>query len=103
MKTLAMLFLAYCLIALYRTPGRGYGAKVLMFFDLFVCACIWRLPDVTISSKCGLELRRANPRWWAVAISAFCDLFEPNHCKLAIQADRDRAAQAIALLTGNHL
>ena len=88
----------YCLIALIRTPGRGYGAKVLMFFDYFVCACIWRIPNITISSKCGLALRSAHPPWWAKAVSWFCNLFEANHCEKAINADISRCRSAISVL-----
>ena len=99
MKYVAFAFLLYCVIALIRTPGEGYGAKVLFFLDLFICGLIWRMPDITISSMCGLELRRPNPAWWAKAISDFCDVFEADHCEKAIAADAERAHSALQTLT----
>ena len=98
MKWFWVALLAYCLIALYRTPGKGYGAKLLFFFDLFVCACIFRIPDITISSVCGLALRRPDPPWAAKAVSWFCNLFAANHCENAIQADAARARTALSVL-----
>jgi hypothetical protein len=99
-RLVAILFLLYCLIALYRTPGVGYGAKVLMFFDLFVCACVWRIPDVTISSKAGLAMRTRSPPLWARFVSEFCNIFEADHCEKAIKADLLRAQVAQWLLEG---
>ena len=98
MKYFWILFLLYCIIALIRTPGQGYGAKVLFFFDLFVCALIFRIPDVTISSLTGLALRKPNPPLVAKLISKFCNIFAPNHCENAIAADRARAEATIQLL-----
>ena len=72
--------------------------KVLVGFDLFVCACVWRADDVTISSEIGLAMQRQNPPWWARALNAFLNAIQKGHCQLAIQWDIARAEAALKYL-----
>jgi len=76
----------------------GYVFKVLLFFDIFVCALIFRDPDVTISSETGLAMRKPNPPWWAKALSGLLNHIQTNHCELAIQGDIARAQTALVRL-----
>ena len=65
-----------------------YVFKFLLSLDRFIGAVIWREANVTISSQCGLELRKPNPAWWAKLIGdKFLNRFWPNHCEMAIFYD----------------
>lgn len=72
--------------------------KVLLAFDLFVCACIWRMDDVTISAEIGLAMQRANPPLWAKLLNGFLDRIRKGHCAAAVLDDVARAQAAIAYL-----
>ena len=72
--------------------------KVLVGFDLFVCACVWRADDVTISSEIGLAMQRQHPPWWARALNAMLNKIQKGHCQLAIQCDIARAEAALKYL-----
>jgi hypothetical protein len=78
--------------------GKNYVYKVLLFFDIFLCAILFRDPDVTISAETGLAMQRANPPWWARRINGFLNLFHKGHCAEAILDDITRAETAIAYL-----
>ena len=96
------LFALYCLIALIRTPGEGYGAKILMFVDLFVASVFEpSRVGITISSYCQKLVETGSPPWWAVAILWFCDLFEKDHGAKAKAADIARLRAALAFLEAN--
>ena len=65
-----------------------YVYKVALALDRFLGAVIFRVPDVTLSTMMGLELRREHPRWWARLIGRqFLNRFWPNHCEIAIRYD----------------
>ena len=66
--------------------------------DIFACTLIWRDYDVTISSMCGLQLRTANPRWWARLLGGLLNKLQTNHCELAIIADLTRAKTTLTML-----
>lgn len=72
--------------------------KVLLAFDLFVCACIWRQDDVTISAEVGLAMQRAKPPLWAKVLNGILNRIQSGHPSMAIQADIDRAQAAIKYL-----
>lgn len=72
--------------------------KCLLAFDLFVCACIWRMDDVTISAETGLAMQRAKPPLWAKLLNGFLDRIRKGHCAQAINDDILRAQTAIAYL-----
>lgn len=77
-----------------------YVFKVLIAFDIFVCAIIWRDPDITISSMTGLELRRPTPRAWARILGWVLNHLEKGHCESAIAHDIGRAEGALKILSG---
>jgi hypothetical protein len=80
--------------------NRSYAVTVARAIDI-LAATLWRRDyDITISSLCGLELRKAAPARWARILGAFLNWLETNHCELAIKADLQRLAEAQAILTG---
>lgn len=78
---------------------KGYLYKILLFFDLFVSALIWRDPDVTISAETGLAMQKEKPPLWAQILNGFLNLIRKGHCAAAIQDDIVRAQIAIAYLS----
>ena len=77
---------------------KNYLYKVLLFFDIFLCAILFRDPDVTISAETGLAMQRAKPPRWAKILNGFLSLFHKGHCAQAILDDITRAETAIAYL-----
>jgi hypothetical protein len=75
-----------------------WGFKVLLYFDMFVGACIWRDSDITISSFTGLALRKQTPPVWAVVLGALLNKLQPGHCESAITHDQQRALEALTIL-----
>lgn len=100
MRWAALLFLVYCVIGLVRSPATAWGAKVLLFFDMFICAVIWRESDITISSMTGLRFAKPSPPWWCRWLHAFLNAIQPDHCELAIENDAARCRAAYQTLTG---
>lgn len=78
--------------------NKNYLYKLLLFFDIFICALLFRDPDVTLSAETGLAMQRAAPPYWAKALNWFLDKIQTNHCTLAIQDDIERAQIAIQYL-----
>lgn len=77
---------------------KNYLYKVLLFIDIFLCALIFRDPDVTISAETGLAMQRAKPPLWAKSLNWILDKIQTNHCALAINDDILRAQTAIDYL-----
>jgi hypothetical protein len=76
-----------------------YVFKVLLAIDIFVAALVWRDDDVTISSYCGLELRKVTPAWWATVLGRyFLEKIQAGHCESAITHDILRAKLALQIL-----
>lgn len=78
--------------------NNGYAFKFLIAIDIFVCSIVWRDPDITISSMCGLELRKPAPRWWARWLGGALNKIQTNHCESAIGGDQTRALAALKIL-----
>lgn len=76
----------------------NYISKVLLYFDIFVCALIWRDADITISSMTGLELRKTTPRIWALVLGGALNRIQRGHCESAIIHDIGRAQTALRIL-----
>ena len=76
---------------------RTYGFRVLMYIDDLICALIINRTGLSISAMTGLVLRHSRP-WWAVFISNLCNLFQKDHCELAIQHDIEMAQLALDIL-----
>lgn len=79
--------------------GNTYVFIVLLTLDLAVAALVRREYGITISSYTGLELRKEQPKAWAIWLGAFLVLCQTNHCEEAIAADRERAQYAQKVLT----
>lgn len=77
---------------------KNYAYKVLLFFDIFVCALVFRDPCVTISAETGLAMQRAKPPLWAKILNGFLDKIRKDHCAKAILDDIARAQYAITFL-----
>lgn len=75
-----------------------YVFKVLLAIDIFVAALVWRDDGVTISSYCGLALRKETPPIWAIVLGGALNLISPGHCESAILHDTERADAAKAIL-----
>ena len=78
--------------------NKGYVVTLARCIDILACGWIWRNYDVTVSSMCGLELRRPAPRWWARWLGGFLNWLQTGHCESAIEADTARAVDALVLL-----
>lgn len=73
--------------------------KALLAFDIFICALVFRDPDVTISAEVGLAMKREKPPLWAKLLNGFLDKIHKDHCRKAIDDDILRAQLAILYLT----
>ena len=62
------------------------------------CTWVYRDYDLTLSSMCGLELKKKNPRRWARVLGWCLDWLQPDHVNLAIRNDIQRAEEALAIL-----
>ena len=79
--------------------SNAYFLVLLRGVDILFCTWAWRDYDITISSMCGLELRKgsAGTRWMQ-ALGRALNWLQANHCELAISADKARLTQAAAIL-----
>lgn len=66
--------------------------------DVMACSWIWRDYDITISSMCGLALRKLAPPLWARVLGWVLNHLQTGHCEQAIAADIQRCQQALAIL-----
>ncbi len=77
-----------------------YAWVLARTIDILLCGWVWRDYDITISSMCGLELRRPLPAWWARVLGGALNFCFKGHCEKAIAADTQRATEALAILSG---
>lgn len=80
------------------TYRNTYFLVLLRAIDILACSWIWRDYDITISSMCGLELRKAQPAWWARWLGGLLNKLQAGHCESAIIADTDRCREALSIL-----
>jgi hypothetical protein len=78
---------------------KNYAYKVLLFIDIFLCALLFRDPDVTISAETGLAMQRAKPPLWAKLLNGFLNAIRKGHCQAAITDDVERAQTAVKYLS----
>jgi hypothetical protein len=78
--------------------NKNYLYKILLFLDIFVCALLFRDPDVTLSAETGLAMQRAKPPTWARLLNGFLNRIRQGHCAQAINDDITRAQLAIRYL-----
>lgn len=77
-----------------------YTHTLAIAADMGTASIFWNREDVTVSSLCGLELRKPAGNWFLRALGRLLNRVQANHCELAIAADRARAQSTIALLGG---
>ena len=70
----------------------------MIYLDRFAGALVFRDSNITISSQCGLELRKEKPAWWAKVLGGFLNWIDTNHCEGAIQFDASTARETLRLL-----
>lgn len=84
----------------YIQYNKTYVVLIARVIDVAMQTFIWRDYDITISAQTGLAMSQLNPPLWARALNAFLNALEPDHCKLAIACDIERAQQALNILHG---
>ncbi len=65
---------------------RRWFGTVLIALDQLFNAVLGGAPDETISSRLG----RHRARWWGRAGCAVLDRLDADHCRKAVQAERER-------------
>lgn len=75
-----------------------YTHTVVIGVDILTASIFWNTSNVTVSSLCGLELRRGYKHTPLALLGALLNKISKNHCELAIQADLGRQAKATLLL-----
>jgi len=68
--------------------------------DILLCGWVFRQYDITISSMCGLELRKPAPARWARILGGALNWLQTGHCESAIAADIARCKAALGVLGG---
>lgn len=68
--------------------------------DVMTASIIWRQPDVTISSHCGLELRKPKGNWFLRGLGRLLNRMQAGHTEMAIRGDIQEAKEAIQFLGG---
>ena len=83
------------------TPyNNKYVVVLARSLDFFASAIVTRDYGITISSWCGLELRKGpGAHRWAKVLGAFLNWLEEDHCDKSIKADLFRANYVIKVLS----
>ena len=83
--------------------GNTYVLVLARSVDILLASWFWRDYDITISSMCGLELRKralGRPaKGWLCWLGGVLGKIQTDHCEQAIAADLLRAQQAQGILT----
>lgn len=81
---------------------KTYSFTLAIAADVLTASILWNRRDVTVSSLCGLQLRRiANQEggiWILVQLGRLLNKIQANHCELAIQGDLAEARETIQFL-----
>lgn len=77
-----------------------YTHTIAVAVDVFTASIIWDTYGVTVSSRCGLALRRGQTGLLAT-LGKILNKIQDNHCELAIKADIQRAQDALKFLGTN--
>lgn len=79
-----------------------YTHNLAVAVDFFSASLFWNRADVTVSSLCGLQLRRRAQgegfQAGLVALGDFLEWINPGHCEAAIKADFARMEVASQLM-----
>lgn len=75
-----------------------YSHTLSISVDMLTASIFWNKDDVTVSSLCGLALRRGESATFLARLGKVLNVLQANHCELAIAADIARANSTIDLL-----
>jgi hypothetical protein len=74
--------------------------RIAVALDILTLSVTWKQYDVTISSWCGMEIRKGSAgNKFGRALGWCLNHLQANHCELAILADLERAQSAATYLT----
>jgi len=71
--------------------SQRYVVVVARAADLFISTVIKRDYGITVSSWCGMELRKKGSPTIYSNLGKFLNKLQKDHCELAMAADRERA------------
>lgn len=79
-----------------------YTYKVAISVDVLTASIFWNRTDLTVSSLCGLELRKKatgkGAIWSLVQLGRFLNWLNKDHCESAIRGDAQAALNALNIL-----
>ncbi len=78
--------------------SKTFTGIVAISADIFTASVFWKHADVTVSSLCGLELRKSGGIWSLRVIGRLLNRIQTDHCERAIASDIERAREALTLL-----
>lgn len=81
--------------------SQTYVAVLGRALDLFISTALKRDYGITVSSWCGMTLRKgdsSSPYW---KLGKFLNFLQKDHCELAMACDRERAQYVIDTLPGD--
>lgn len=79
--------------------SQTYSYTLAIGVDILTASIFWKTQGVTVSSLCGLALRRGETRTFLARLGKILNKINANHCENAIASDLARQATAVALLT----
>lgn len=74
-----------------------YSHTLAIAVDMATASIFWNRADVTVSSLCGLELRKASGNWFLRGLGRALNHLQSGHCESAIAADRARGQATVDL------
>jgi len=78
----------------------NYVKILAVSVDIFLASIFWNKPDVTISSLCGLALRKdPNVRSFEGYLGRMLNRIQKDHCEHAIASDIIRAQGILKVLS----
>lgn len=79
-----------------------YSHTLAIAVDILTASVFWNVEDVTVSSLCGLAIRKGLTTSFLGRLGWVLNKISKNHCELAIAADLDRMSKGTALLNSAH-
>ena len=76
-----------------------YSHTLAIAVDMLTASIFWNDEDVTVSSLCGVALRKGQTTTFLARLGKILNKIQANHCEMAITADKARAAQTITFLS----
>lgn len=79
-----------------------YTYKIAVSVDVLTASIFWNRTDLTVSSLCGLELRKVAAGkggvWSLVQLGRFLNRLSKDHCESAIRGDAQAALNTLNTL-----